>query len=138
MRSILLYSPRKNMANIMEEYSTLYPATNSASASGRSKGARFVSANIETKKIAAQGNRGAANQTVLFWANIISVKLDDPANKITGRMVKPIETSYEIIWAADRKDPKNAYFELLAQPAIIIPYTFNDDIARIKSILRLR
>jgi hypothetical protein len=93
IKSILLYSPKKNMAKIIEEYSTLYPATNSASASGRSNGARLVSANIETKKMAAQGSKGAANQTVRFWAKIISVKLEDPANKITGRMVKPIETS---------------------------------------------
>jgi hypothetical protein len=93
IKSMLLYSPKKNMAKIMEEYSTLYPATNSASASGRSKGARLVSANIETKKMAAQGNSGATNQTVRFWARMISVKLDDPANKITGRIVKPIETS---------------------------------------------
>jgi hypothetical protein len=93
IRSILLYSPKKNMAKIIEEYSTLYPATNSASASGRSKGARFVSANMEIKKIAAQGNKGAANHTVLFCASIISVKLDDPANNMTGRIVNPIETS---------------------------------------------
>lgn len=90
---MLLYSPKKNIAKIMDEYSTLYPATNSASASGRSKGARFVSANMETKKIAAHGNNGAANHTVLFCANIISVKLDDPANSITGRIVNPMETS---------------------------------------------
>jgi hypothetical protein len=38
-----------------------------------------------------------------------------------------METSYEIIWAADRKDPKKAYFELLDHPAIIIPYTFNPE-----------
>lgn len=93
IKSILLYSPKKNMAKIIEEYSTLYPATSSASASGRSKGARFVSANMETKKIAALGRRGAANHTVRFWAKMISVKLEDPANKMTGRMVKPIETS---------------------------------------------
>jgi hypothetical protein len=64
INSMLLYSPKKNIAKIIEEYSTLYPATNSASASGKSKGARFVSANIETKKINAQGSNGAANQTV--------------------------------------------------------------------------
>jgi hypothetical protein len=93
IKSILLYSPKKNIAKMIEEYSTLYPATNSASASGRSKGARFVSANMETKKTAAHGNKGAANHTVRFWARIISVKLDDPANNITGRIVKPIETS---------------------------------------------
>jgi hypothetical protein len=93
MRSMLLYSPRKNIAKIIEEYSTLYPATNSASASGRSKGARFVSASIETKKIAAQGSNGAANHTVRFWARIISVKLEEPAKSMTGNIVNPIETS---------------------------------------------
>ena len=66
IKSILLYSPKKNIAKMIEEYSTLYPATNSASASGRSKGARFVSANMETKKMAAHGNKGAANHTVRF------------------------------------------------------------------------
>jgi hypothetical protein len=32
-----------------------------------------------------------------------------------------METSYETIWAADRKAPKKGYFELLDQPAITIP-----------------
>jgi len=53
---ILPYSPRKNIAKIIEEYSKLYPATISASASGKSNGALFVSAKIETKKIPAIGN----------------------------------------------------------------------------------
>jgi hypothetical protein len=44
-------------------------------------------------------------------------------------MHRPIETSYEIICAAERNDPRNAYFELLAHPAIIIPYTFKEEIA---------
>src|SRR5919109_2100499 len=38
------YSARKNMANLIPEYSVWYPATNSVSASGRSNGGRFVSA----------------------------------------------------------------------------------------------
>ena len=42
---ILPYSAKKNKANAIALYSTLYPATNSASASGRSKGVLFVSAN---------------------------------------------------------------------------------------------
>jgi hypothetical protein len=46
----------------MEEYSTLYPATNSASASGKSNGARFVSANAAIKKINHKGNNGKINQ----------------------------------------------------------------------------
>jgi hypothetical protein len=47
IRIIFAYSPKKNRAKPIAEYSTLYPATNSASASGKSKGARLVSANIE-------------------------------------------------------------------------------------------
>ena len=47
--SILPYSPIKNKANDIEEYSTKYPATNSASASGKSKGGLFVSAKTEIK-----------------------------------------------------------------------------------------
>src|SRR5438270_5968315 len=38
------YSAMKNMANFMALYSVWYPATSSVSASGRSKGMRFVSA----------------------------------------------------------------------------------------------
>lgn len=47
IKIIFAYSPKKNKAKPIAEYSTLYPATNSASASGKSKGALFVSANIE-------------------------------------------------------------------------------------------
>src|SRR6201992_4025085 len=78
--SILLYSPKKNIAKIIEEYSTLYPATNSASASGKSKGARFVSANIEIKNITAHGKSGRTNQPVFSCAATISVKFKDPEN----------------------------------------------------------
>ena len=56
--SMLAYSPKKNRAKVMAEYSVWYPATNSASASGRSKGARLVSARAEMKKITAIGNNG--------------------------------------------------------------------------------
>ena len=38
-----------------------------------------------------------------------------------GSNNRPIETSYEINCAAERNDPKNAYFELLDQPAPITP-----------------
>jgi hypothetical protein len=46
----------------MAEYSTLYPDTSSASASGRSNGCLFVSANAVTKKIKNTGNSGKYNQ----------------------------------------------------------------------------
>ena len=63
------------------------------------------------------------------------MKFNVPDNKIIGNIMRPIDTSYEIICAAERNDPKNAYFELLAHPAIIIPYTFNDEMARTKRIV---
>lgn len=118
IKRILEYSPKKKRANIIPEYSTLYPATISASASGKSKGARLVSARIETKKIKDNGNKGKTNHTER-WAYTISIKFKEPAHKITGIIIKPKETSYEIICAAVRTDPKNAYFELLDQPAMI-------------------
>jgi len=49
--NMLLYSAKKNKAKVKEEYSTLYPATISASASGKSNGDLFVSANNEKKII---------------------------------------------------------------------------------------
>jgi hypothetical protein len=64
--NILLYSAKKNSANVIAEYSTLKPATNSASASGKSNGARFVSANREIKKITHDGNNGKQNQEPIF------------------------------------------------------------------------
>jgi len=62
IRIILLYSARKNRANPIAEYSTLYPDTSSASASGRSKGCRLVSASVVTKKIIKIGKRGIPSQ----------------------------------------------------------------------------
>lgn len=118
---IFPYSARKNIANTIEEYSTLYPATSSASASGKSNGVRFVSAIIEIIKIIESGSNGSIKKTVLHCALTISTKFSEPAIKITGRITKLIETSYEIICAADRSAPKNAYLELLAQPAIMSP-----------------
>ena len=61
IRIIFEYSPKKKRANPMAEYSVKYPATNSASASGKSKGARFVSAKIQTSQISIAGNRGMKN-----------------------------------------------------------------------------
>ena len=60
---MLAYSPKKKSVNPIDEYSTLNPATNSASASGKSKGARFVSAKHEIKNIIKTGKSGIQNQT---------------------------------------------------------------------------
>jgi len=52
------YSAKKNRAKPILAYSTLKPETSSLSASGRSKGALFVSANIDTKNIKNKGKNG--------------------------------------------------------------------------------
>jgi hypothetical protein len=87
------YSARKNIAKIIEEYSTLYPATSSASASGRSKGVRLVSAIKEIKKTIEIGRRGRMNQVVRLCIITISVKFKDPDIRITGKITRLIETS---------------------------------------------
>jgi hypothetical protein len=61
IKIILLYSAKKNKANPIAEYSTLYPDTSSASASGRSKGCRFVSAKAHIKNNINIGKSGIAN-----------------------------------------------------------------------------
>src|SRR6266545_7194423 len=55
-------SPRKKSPNFMLEYSVWNPATSSASASGRSKGARLVSANAVIMKIAKASGCANTNQ----------------------------------------------------------------------------
>ena len=75
----------------MDEYSTLYPATSSASASGKSNGARFVSASIEIKNMIAQGKRGKTNHPVFSCAATISVKFKDP--EIASMILKACEVS---------------------------------------------
>src|SRR5262245_24535280 len=47
--TMLMYSARKNSANLSEEYSVWKPPTSSDSASGRSNGARLVSPIAEMK-----------------------------------------------------------------------------------------
>src|SRR5512144_1530179 len=46
--TMLMYSARKKKANLIELYSVWKPPTSSVSASGRSKGARFVSPTAAT------------------------------------------------------------------------------------------
>ena len=58
IRIIEPYSAKKKSANPILAYSTLNPDTNSDSASGKSNGARFVSAKIDTKNIKKSGNNG--------------------------------------------------------------------------------
>src|SRR5262245_51484712 len=101
------------------------PATSSESASTRSKGGRFVSARADTKKMMNIGNKGSqyqpSNPKRVSWAATISPRLRLPAQSNTVTMTKPIETSYEIICAAERSAERNGYLEFDAQPPIMIP-----------------
>ena len=115
-----LYSPRKNKAKPILEYSTLYPDTSSLSASGKSNGALFVSAKILTKNIKKQGNSASMKYTEL-WNKIMFKKFKEPTDIKTAIRIKPIDTSYDIIWPALRIAPNKAYRELLAQPDKITP-----------------
>ena len=58
IRRILAYSARKKRAKGPPAYSTLNPDTSSDSPSVKSKGARFVSARVETYHIKAIGQAG--------------------------------------------------------------------------------
>src|SRR4029079_15554579 len=95
-----IYSARKNSRKGPEEYSTKKPATNSLSASNRSKGGRWVSARDETKKITSMGNRmeqkfqfSSARTPAFSWACTIWEMFSDPAYSSTVIITKPIETS---------------------------------------------
>lgn len=92
IRIMLAYSPRKNSAYVMDEYSTMKPPVISDSPSGRSNGARLVSASAEMKKITNIGNSGIANQMVCC-ALTMSEMLSEPTQSSTEIMTKPIETS---------------------------------------------
>lgn len=125
-----MYSPKKKAAKVIAEYSTLYPATSSASASGKSKGARLVSANIEIKNIIDKGNNGKRNHIVSFWMYIIWFKFNELENKIIGIIIKLMLTSYDIICDTDLNEPNKAYFEFELQPDNNMPYIPIDDIIK--------
>src|SRR3954449_2710718 len=66
----LMYSARKNMANLIDPYSVWKPATSSVSASARSNGARLVSPTIDTRYIRNDGMSGSAYQSFACDATI--------------------------------------------------------------------
>lgn len=84
------YSAIKIRANKPPPYSTLKPETNSASPSGRSKGARLVSARIEIIQGIKIGNN-VKRIKVLFW--IKSVKEKVWAKDAKEMIIKIILTS---------------------------------------------
>ena len=93
MKMICEYSARKNNANGMLAYSTLYPETNSDSPSVKSNGARFVSARQDTNIIKATGHKPKASQPVNDCADAMLCRLKDFVTMTTFMISKPIETS---------------------------------------------
>src|SRR5215469_2589322 len=63
MKTTFRYSPIMKRRYGVDEYSTMKPATSSDSASGRSKGGRFVSASAEMKKTMNIGNSDSQCQS---------------------------------------------------------------------------
>lgn len=63
IKIMLEYSAKKKNTKITAECSVINPATNSDSASGKSKGALLVSAKAPMKKIINTGNNGIINHT---------------------------------------------------------------------------
>src|SRR5690606_41675824 len=61
------YSPRKNSRNGVEEYSTMWPATSSDSASTRSNGGRLVSAKAEIMKMRSEERRVGKECRYWWW-----------------------------------------------------------------------
>src|SRR3954464_12567652 len=110
------------------------PATSSDSASTRSNGGRLVSASAEMKNTMNIGNSGSQYQPnrphAVFCASTTSDRRREPTHSSTVMMTKPIETSYDTIWAAERNAARNGYFELEAQPAMMTPYTPSEEIAK--------
>ncbi len=53
----------------------------------------------------------------------------------TATIDRPIATSYEIIWAADRSAPSSGYVEPDAHPPSTMPYTPSDEQASTYSTL---
>lgn len=134
---ILEYSARKNRANGPPAYSTLNPETSSDSPSVRSKGARFVSANVDTYHIAANGHAGITSH-VDSWATLNVCSVNPPVIMITESKISPRLTSYEIVCATARRAPIRAYFEFEAQPEPKIEYTAKLERARTKRIPKFR
>ncbi len=60
---MLMYSARKNIAKLSDEYSVWKPATSSPSASGRSNGARLVSPTMDTRYVQNDGSSRKMYQT---------------------------------------------------------------------------
>src|SRR2546428_3144046 len=119
---MLGYSARKNSANRMPLYSVWKPPVSSCSASGRSNGARLVSARPPMKKIRkATGCTNAYHTRWLYCALTMPTMLSEPAMRITLTSVSVTATSYEMSCADARRLASSGYLLFDDQPARMIP-----------------
>src|SRR5215472_9929144 len=89
---MLMYSARKNMANFIDEYSVMWPATISPSPSGRSKGTRFVSPTLVTRYMTNDGSSDRTYQR-RCWPERIADVDSDPAYRKTATHDRPMAIS---------------------------------------------
>src|SRR5215471_18861585 len=103
-RIMLAYSPRKNSAKGVPEYSTWNPATISDSPSATSKGARLVSAIPEMKYTMSNGNSHSQFHDMIppAWLSTILPKFMLPVAINTPTSANPMAISYATICAAER------------------------------------
>ena len=88
-----MYSPTMMRPNFIDEYSVWNPAASSCSASGRSNGRRWVSANPAMKKTMKPSTWGKTNHIPSSWAFTISLKLKEPLSSTTPMIDSPMNTS---------------------------------------------
>src|SRR3954452_15801615 len=118
---MLTYSAVWKRPQRMPLYSVWYPATSSCSASGRSKGARFVSAMPAMKKMISPTNCGAAYHQPSCCSLTMSTSESEPAISTTPSTLSASATSYETSCAHVRMAPSSENFESDAQPPTMKP-----------------
>src|SRR3712207_7395420 len=90
----------------------------SDSASGRSKGSRFVSAKAATRKMKKARVREKTFHTrIIPCCATIVESVTFPARRSTGMVDIPIAISYETICALERSPPRSAYLLFDDHPA---------------------
>src|SRR5437867_10936469 len=105
----------------------------SDSASGRSNGSRFVSANADIRKMShAIVHVATFHESGAIPACCSTMRFSEtlPARSNTGIVDMPIAISYETICALERSPPRSEYLLFDDQPASTMPYTPSDDSAR--------
>src|SRR6478735_3938605 len=117
----LMYSAIWKRPKRIPPYSVWYPATSSCSASGRSNGARDVSAVPARRKTTNPTICGITYQTSWFWAATMSTSESEPAIITTPSTESASDTSYETSCAHVRIEPSSEYFESDAQPPTMNP-----------------